>query len=109
MTTNDAKYYESSTATASDAQGDITHNAETVTQTSNGNDTVACTSNGNFENKLLSKRTIPVVVPTMNPRIDQRIATIVAKSFTASTSPSDLSSFSLVKIAFAFSPCVLDV
>ena len=75
LTVNDAKYYESKTVTASDAQGDLTRNLETVTHTSNKNKTVTNTSNGNFEQKLLSNRTIPVVVPKMNPRIDQIIAT----------------------------------
>ena len=48
-TINNAKYYESNTVTASDAQGDPTRNLETVTQTSNGNETVTHTSNRNFE------------------------------------------------------------
>ena len=37
LTINNAKYYESNTATASDAQGDLTRNPETVTPTINGN------------------------------------------------------------------------
>ena len=32
---NDAEYYESNTVTASDAQGNLTRNLETVTRTSN--------------------------------------------------------------------------
>ena len=51
LTINDAEYYKSNTATASDAQGDITHNPETVTHT----------INGNLEQKILSKRTIYVL------------------------------------------------
>ena len=47
LTINDAKYYESNTETASDAQVGLTRNPETVTHTSNGT-------------KLLSYRTIPV-------------------------------------------------
>ena len=40
---------------------------------------VTHTSNGNFEQTLLSNRTIPVVVPSMKPRIQQRIEqTVVA-------------------------------
>ena len=74
---NDAVYYESNTSTASDAQCDITRNPEIVTYNNKGNETVTYTSDGNFEQKLLSNRTIPVVFPTMNPRIDQRIAPIV--------------------------------
>ena len=35
LTINDAKYYESNTATASDEQGNLTSNPETVTHTSN--------------------------------------------------------------------------
>ena len=65
--------------TTSDAQGDLTRNPETVNHTSNGNETVTThTSNGNFEQKIWSNRTIPVVVPTMKPSIEQRIAPIVA-------------------------------
>ena len=74
---NHAKYYESNTVTVSDSQGDLTRNPEAVTHTSNGNETVAHTSNGIFEQKILSNRTIPVVVLKMNPRIGQRIDTIV--------------------------------
>ena len=37
LTINNAKYYESNTAIASDAQGDFTRNPETTTHTSNGN------------------------------------------------------------------------
>ena len=37
LTINDAKYYESNTATASDAKGDLARNPETVTHTSNWN------------------------------------------------------------------------
>ena len=52
---NDVKYYESNTATASDAKGDITINTETVTHT----------INIIFEQTLLSCRNIPVfTIPT---------------------------------------------
>ena len=44
LTINDAKYYESNTATTSDAQGNLTNNPETITHT----------RNRNFEQKLLS-------------------------------------------------------
>ena len=37
LTINDAKYYESNIETASDTQGDLTRNLETVTRTINGN------------------------------------------------------------------------
>ena len=66
LTINNAKYYKSHTATASDAQGDITCNPETVTHT----------RNGNFEQKLLSYRTIPVLSPPINPEVDQGIVEI---------------------------------
>ena len=61
----------------SDAQGDHTLNQKTVTHTSNWKGKVTNTSNSNFDQKLLRNRTLPVVVPTMNPRIDQRIAPII--------------------------------
>ena len=63
---NDSKYYESNTATASDAQGNITRNPENFTHT----------SNGNVEQKLLSYRIIPVLHLPTNPGIDQGIAVI---------------------------------
>ena len=77
LTINDTKYYESNTATVSDAQSNITHNMESVTHSNNGNETPTNTSNGNVEQKLLSNQTIPVVILTMNPRIEQRTALIV--------------------------------
>ena len=67
---NYAKYYEPSTATASEAQGDLTRNLETVTHT----------SNSNFEQKLLGNLTIPILPPAMNPGIDQGIVPIVLTS-----------------------------
>ena len=78
LTINDTKYYESDTATANDARVNPTRNSKTFTHTSNGNKKVTDTSNRYFEQKVLSNRTIPVVVLTMNPRINQRIGRIVA-------------------------------
>ena len=75
---NDAKYYESNSATSSDAQGDTTLDPETVTPISNRKEKVTDTNNGNFEQKLLSNRTILVVVLTMNLSIDPRIVPTVA-------------------------------
>ena len=63
---NDAGYYELNTATVSDTQGNLTHNPEIVTHT----------SNGKFEQKLLSYRTIPVLPLSTDPGIDQWIAVI---------------------------------
>ena len=45
LTINNAKYYESNTATAGDAQGDLTQYLETFSHTSNSNETVTHTSN----------------------------------------------------------------
>ena len=78
FTINYAKYYDSDTANASDAQGDTTQNTRTVTHTINWKVKVTDTSSGNFKQKLLSNRTLHVVVPTMNPIIDPRIIPIVA-------------------------------
>ena len=51
LTINDAKYYESNTATESDTRGNIKCNPETVTHPRNGNETVTHNSNRNFEQK----------------------------------------------------------
>ena len=67
LTINNAKHYEPSTATANEAQGNITQNLETVTHT----------SNINFEQKLLIYWTIPVLPPPTKPDIDQWIAPII--------------------------------
>ena len=77
LTINDSEYYESDTATASDTQDDPIYNPEKVNHTGNRNERVTNTNNGNFEQKLLSNRTIPIVVRTMIPRIEQSIAPIV--------------------------------
>ena len=67
LTVNDAKYYESNIATASDAQGDLTRDPKTVTHT----------INRNFEQKILSNQTIHVLPPEINPGIDQEISLII--------------------------------
>ena len=85
MKINDAKYYESDIATTNDAHGDPTHNTETVNHTSNKNETVTHTGNGYFKQKIFINRNIPVVVPEMNPRIDQRIAPLVGATQTLLT------------------------
>ena len=63
---DDAEYYWSITATASDTQGDLTRILDIVTHT----------RNGNFEKKL-SNQTIPVLPQVMNPNIYQWVAPIV--------------------------------
>ena len=64
---NDSEYYESNTATASDTQGNLTHNPETVTHT----------ININFEQKILSYQNIPVLPPPTNPGIYQGVGPII--------------------------------
>ena len=63
LTINKAEYYDSNTATASDAQGNLTSDPKTFTQT----------RNIIFEPKLLSCRIIPIFPPTMNPGIEEII------------------------------------
>ena len=67
LTINGAKYYRTNTVTASDAQHNLTCKTETVTRA----------SNGNFEQTLLSYRTIPFLPLPTNPDIDQGIADII--------------------------------
>ena len=75
---NDAAYYESNSATVSDAQGDPTRDLETVTHISNGNEKATGSSKGSSEQNILNNRTLPIVAPTMSPRVDPRIVLIVA-------------------------------
>ena len=70
LTINDAEYYESNTETASDAQGNLTRNPETVTHT----------SNRIFEQELLSYWTSPVLPPPMNLLIDRGVLPIILAS-----------------------------
>ena len=67
-----------------DAKGDLASDPKTVTHTRDAKGKVADTSNIIFQQKLLSNRTLPVVVPVMDPRIDDRIATIGGASHTLS-------------------------
>ena len=76
MTINDAEYYVSNSATVNDAKGDLASDPKTVTHTRDAKGKVADTSNIIFQQKLLSNRTLPVVVPVMDPRIDNMIAPI---------------------------------
>ena len=85
LTTNNAGYYASNSATASDTQGNLTRNTNTVNHTSNEKEKFMETRNGDFEQNILSNRTLPVVVPTMYPVIDYRIVHIVGASQTLST------------------------
>ena len=48
LTINNTKYYESNTVTASDAQGNLTRNPDTVTHTRNKDETVSHTIHGNL-------------------------------------------------------------
>ena len=82
---NNAEYYISNSAIANDSKGGLASNPKTVTQTSYRKGKVVDTSNRNFQQKLLSNRTLPIVVPTMNPRIDNRIAPIGGAYQTFST------------------------
>ena len=82
MAINNAKYYESNSATSRDAQGDPTRNPMTVTHSSNRKKKVTDTSIGNFEQILLRNWNLPVVIPTMNPRIDQSIVPIAVATKT---------------------------
>ena len=85
LTINDATCYVSKSATTSDTQGDLTCDTNTVTHTSNVKEKIVDTSNRNFEQQLLSNRTLPLFVPMMNLRIDNRIALIGGVSQTLST------------------------
>ena len=58
---------------------------ETYTHISNRNENFTDTSSGSFEVKLLSNRTLPVVVLTMNPRIYPKIVPIVVATQTLLT------------------------
>ena len=85
MKINNDEYYESDKATVSDSQGDTTRDLNTITHTRNGKEKVTDTKDGNFEQKLLSNRTLPVVVLTVKPWIEPRTVPIVVVAQTLLT------------------------
>ena len=85
LTINDTEYYVSNSDTVNDTKGDPASNPKTVTHTSDGKGKVTDTSNGNLQQKLLNNRTLLVAIPTLNPRIDNRIAPIGGAYQTFST------------------------
>ena len=73
LTINDAEYSVSNSANVNDAKGDPACDPKTVTNTSDRKKIkVTDTRNRIFQQKFLSNRTLPVVAPTMDPRIDNR-------------------------------------
>ena len=61
---------------ANDSEGDPESNPKIYTPTSDRKERkVTDTSNGYLKQKLLSNRTLPIIVMTMDPKIDDRIAT----------------------------------
>ena len=86
LTINDAECYVSKPPIENDEKGNPAINHNTVNHTSDGKGKVMNTSNGNSQQKLLSDRTLPVVILTINPRIDNRIAPIEGASQTLFTS-----------------------
>ena len=85
LTINDAEYYVSNSAISNDAKVNFESNHKTGNHTSSGKVKVVDTSNGSFQQKLFSNRTLPVIVPTMNPRIENMIAPIGGSSQTLFT------------------------
>ena len=91
LTINDAGC-ELNKATASDTQGYLTSYPDTVTNTSNGHDTITHASNGILDEKLLRCSTIgevPVHLPLANPVIlvpQTMMMPAVKKIFTDATS-----------------------
>ena len=72
---NDAEYHVSKSVTENDAKGNPARDPKTVNHTSDGKEKVRYTSNRKPQ-KIMSNRTLPVVIPKMNPSIENRIAPI---------------------------------
>ena len=86
MTINDAEYYVSDSANANDSKGYPASNPKTVAHTSDGKKRkVTDTSNGIFQQKLLSNRNLPIVTKMMYPRTDNMIATCGGTPHTLAT------------------------
>ena len=86
MTINNAACYGSDSANENDAKVDPTRNPKTVTHTSDENKRkVTDTRNKYLQQKLWSNRTLSIVTTTMDPRIDNSIATCGGTSHTLVT------------------------
>ena len=76
LKTNDAGYYGSDSANANEARGNPASDQKLATHTSDGKKRKFMdTSNGYFQQKLLSNRTLPIITMTIGPRIDDMVAT----------------------------------
>ena len=76
LTINDTAYYESDSANENDEKVDSTRNPKIVTHTSDENKRkFTDTSNRYLQQKLWSNWTLKIVTTTMDPRIDDSIAT----------------------------------
>ena len=76
LTINNAGYYESGSANANDANGDPASDPEVYTHTSDGKKRkVTDSSNEYLQQKLSNKRTLLIINTTMDPQIDDRVAT----------------------------------
>ena len=82
LTINDSRYYISNSATANDTKVITESYPKTV---SDRKVKVTGNINKNMQQKLLSNRTLPVVVTAMEPMIDDMIETIGGASHTLST------------------------
>ena len=76
LTINNAEYYVSDSGNTNDANGNPARDSKTVTHRSDGKKVnFTDTSNGILQHKLLSNRTLLIVITTMDTRIDNRVAT----------------------------------
>ena len=86
MTINDAGYYESDSVNMNDTKGDIAIDQIVATHTSDGNKRkVTDNSNIYLKQKLLSNRTLPIISATIEPHIDDRVATSGASTTNLTT------------------------
>ena len=76
LTINNPEYYVSNSANGNKTKGDPASDPKKVTHTSDGKGKVTDTTNGISQQKLLSNRTLPVVISTMDPMIDYKIVMI---------------------------------
>ena len=75
-TANDAGYYESDSANANDAKCESASDLKVDTNTSDRTErTGTDTSNGDLQQKLLSNRNLPITTMTIDPQIDNMVAT----------------------------------
>ena len=104
LTINNAGYCESDSANTNDTKVDPLSNRKIVTHISDGKKIkVTDTSNEDLQQKLLSNRTLPIITTTIDPHIDDMVATCGASPHELVTPQTTKGSTDVARSSWQFS------